>query len=133
MKSIGAILAGFLVIVVLSIGTDTVMHALSIFPPMGKPMADSLWLLATVYRAVYGIIGGYIAARLAPDRPMLHALGLGVLGLLAGLAGGVVTWNEGPAFGPKWFALALVALPMPTCQTGGGFGEAAWRKSRRIL
>ena len=64
---------------------------------------------------------------------MLHALGLGVLGLLAGLAGGVVTWNEGPAFGPKWFALALVALPMPTCQTGGGFGEAAWRKSRSIL
>src|SRR6266404_8085901 len=30
--------------------------------------------LATAYRIVYGIATSYLVARLAPDRPMLHAL-----------------------------------------------------------
>jgi hypothetical protein len=35
------------------------------------------YLLALVYRTVYGILGGYVTARLAPRAPMRHALILG--------------------------------------------------------
>jgi hypothetical protein len=49
---------------------------------------------------IYGVAGGYITARFAPNRPMLHALVLGVLGLAVSIVGTVVTWNKGPAFGP---------------------------------
>ena len=59
------------------------LNAIDVFPALGEPMSDPLLLLATAYRTLYGVVGGYIAARLAPDRPMIHALALGVLGLVA--------------------------------------------------
>jgi hypothetical protein len=65
-RSIGAVLAGVLVIVVLSIGTDVALHAAGVFPASGERMPDALLLLATAYRSVYAIAGSYIAARLAP-------------------------------------------------------------------
>src|SRR5713226_9634907 len=124
-RSIGAILAGMVVGVVLSLGTDVVLHAIGSFPPWGQSMVgfDGPLLLATVYRTIYGVISSYIAARLAPDRPMQHALVLGVLGLAVSIMGAVVTWNKGPAFGPHWYPLALVALAMPQCWAGGKLYE----------
>jgi hypothetical protein len=73
-RSVWAVFAGFLVVVVLSLGTDAVMHASGVFPPFGEPMSDSRFLLATVYRIVYAILGSWLTARLAPQRPMKHAL-----------------------------------------------------------
>ncbi len=118
-RSIGAVLTGFLAVVILSLGTDAALHATGVFPPWGQPMADALLLLAAAYRIVYGVAGGYIAARLAPDRPMPHALALGVVGLAASIAGAVATWNAGPAFGPHWYPLALIAIAMPCSWAGG--------------
>ncbi len=43
---------------------------------------DGPLLLATVYRTVCGVVGSYIIARLAPDRPMQHALVGGKLRLM---------------------------------------------------
>lgn len=119
LRSIGAVLAGFLAIVIISIATDGVMHGTGVFPPLGAPMSDALFLLATAYRVVYSVAGCYIAARLAPDRPMRHALALGVVGVVVSAAGAVATWNRGPAFGPHWYPLALIALAMPCAWLGG--------------
>ncbi len=118
-RRIGAVLAGVLAVIVLSIGTDVALHATGVFPPLGQPMVDALWLLATAYRTVYGVAGGYITARLAPDRPMQHALVLGVVGVALSTVGAVATWGRGPAFGPAWYPLSLVALAMPQCWAGG--------------
>jgi len=118
-RSIGAVLAGALASIVLSIGTDAVLRGTGIFPSLGQPMNDALLLLATAYRTVYGVAGSYIAARLAPDRPMAHALALGIMGLVVSLVGAVVTWNKGPAFGPHWYPLTLIALAIPTAWAGG--------------
>ena len=118
-RSIGAVLAGFLAVVVLSIGTDFALQAAGIFPPLGQRVPDRLILLATAYRTVYSIAGSYLAARLAPNRPMRHALALGVLGLVASTAGAVATWNAGPAYEPKWYPLALIALALPGAWVGG--------------
>lgn len=119
LKSIGAVLAGLFAGAFLSIGTDMVLHAAGVFPPWGQPVTETPLLLATAYRTVFGVAGSYIAARFAPDRPMMHALALGALGLAVTIVGTVVTWNRGPAFGPHWYPLALVALAMPQSWVGG--------------
>jgi hypothetical protein len=117
LRSIAAVFAGFLAIVVLSIATDTVLHAIGVFPPLGDSMTDAHLplLLATAYRIVYGVVGGYITARLAPNRPMQHALVLGAIGLVLSIVGAVVMWDAGPA----WYSLAIIAIAMPCAWAGG--------------
>ena len=114
-RRIGAVLAGLLAIIVLSTATDIALHAAGVFPPLGQPMADALFLLALAYRIVYGVAGCYIAARLAPDRPMQHALALGIIGLAVSIAGAVAMWDAGPA----WYSLAVIAIAMPCAWAGG--------------
>ena len=126
-RSAGAVLAGVAAIFILSIGTDMVLHATGIFPPFGQPMSDGLFGLATAYRIVYGVAGSYLTARLAPDRPMGHALALGIVGVVLSIAGGVGTWERGPEFGPKWYALAIVAIAIPCAWAGGRLRDAQLR------
>ena len=120
-RSIGALLAGMLAGIILTIGTDIVLHVIGIFPPWGQSLVgfDGALLLATVYRTVYGVVGSYIIARLAPDRPLQHALVGGVVGLVVSTLGAALTWNKGPAFGPHWYPLALIVLAMPQAWVGG--------------
>jgi hypothetical protein len=127
LRRIGAVVAGLLAIVVLSTATDMVLHATGVFPPAGQPMDGALFLLATAYRIVYGIAGCYIAARLAPDRPMQHALVLGAVGVVISIAGAAATWNRGPEFGPKWYPLAVIAIALPCAWAGGKLREAQLR------
>jgi len=118
-RSLGALLAGFIAVVILSLGTDSALRAFGFFPPLGQAMSDGLFLLATLYRTVYGITGSYLTARLAPDRPMGHALVGGAFGFVLSLAGALAAWNRGPDFGPHWYPLALVATAMPCAWAGG--------------
>jgi hypothetical protein len=122
-RSAVAFASGILVGVVLSLGTDQILHVLKIYPPWGQTMSNGLFLLATGYRVVYNIIGSYIAARLAPDRPMWHAMVLGVLGLAVGTAGAVATWNTQPPLGPHWYALLVAAISIPCAWIGGMIRE----------
>jgi len=119
LRSIGAVLAGLVAIFILSTGTDAVLHATGVFPPFGQPMSDTLFLLAMGYRIVYGVATSYLVARLAPDRPMRHALAFGVVGVVLSTVATVATWNRGPEFGPKWYALAVVAIAIPCAWAGG--------------
>jgi hypothetical protein len=116
---VGAILTGFFVVVILSLGTDIALHEAGVFPRLGQPMSDPLFFLATVYRILYAVVGSYVTARLAPSRPMLHALIGGLIGLLLSTVGAVVTWNREPEFGPHWYPLALVVTAMPSAWLGG--------------
>jgi peptidoglycan/LPS O-acetylase OafA/YrhL len=128
-RSALALIAGLLVGVVLSLGTDQILHVLNVYPPWGQTMSDGLFLLATAYRIVYTILGSYVAARLAPDRPMQHALILGVIGLVVSIAGAVATWNTEPPIGPHWYALAIAAISIPCAWLGGKIYEL---QNRRI-
>jgi hypothetical protein len=119
LRRIGAVVGGVLTVVVLDTGLDAVMHATGVFPPPGQPMRNALFLLATTYRAIDGIVAGYIVARLAPDRPMTLALALGIVGLVLSSVGAIVAWRMGPAFGPIWYPLALVVIAMPCALAGG--------------
>jgi len=118
-RSILALFAGFVLVVVLSILTDVLLHATGVYPPLGQPAADGLLLLATVYRTIYGIAGSYLTARLAPCAPMAHALIGGVIGFVLSLAGAIATWAHPEKFGAHWYPVALVLLALPTAWAGG--------------
>lgn len=121
LRSIGAVLAGMLAGIIVTIGTDVVLHAAGVFPPWGQSMVgfDGSLVLATAYRAIYGVGASYIIARLAPNRPMGHALIGGLIGFVVSTIGAVVTWNKGPSFGPHWYPLAIIAIALPSAWVGG--------------
>ena len=125
-RSIGAVVGGIVVGVVLTLITDLVLHAVGVYPPRGQPVSDGPLVLATAYRIVFGIVGSYVTARLAPDRPMRHAIIAGFIGFIVSIAGAVATWNKGPAFGPHWYPLALIVIALPCAWVGG------WMRERQL-
>jgi hypothetical protein len=117
-RSVAAVLLGLFATAGLALGTDQVLHMLEVYPPWGQPMHDpELNLLALGYRIPYGILGGYIAARLAPRDPMRHALILGVVGLVISAAGAIATIPMD--LGPSWYPIALALTALPSAWLGG--------------
>ena len=118
LKSIGAVLAGFIVVIVLSIGTDFVLESLGLFPPQTEPAAYTAGMLtiALTYRCVYTVGGGYVTALLAPNRPIRHAMLLGLVGIIAGSIGVVMAWNLSPE---HWYPISLVITALPCTWLGG--------------
>jgi hypothetical protein len=118
-RSIVAMAAGFFVTALLSLGTDVAMHASGVFPPWLEPMSGELFGLATVYRIVFTVLGGYVTAALAPGQPMRHVMVLGAIGTVVAAIGAAATWNVGPALGPKWYPVMLVVTALPSVWLGG--------------
>lgn len=120
-RSIFAVVIGILVGIFLSVGTDVGLHAIGVAPSLTERWPDHLLMLATAYRTLYGVIASYIVARLAPRRPMLHALIGGFLGLVVNSAAAIASWNS--SFGPRWYPLALAVLSVPPAWLGGKICE----------
>ena len=118
LKSIAAVVAGFVTVVALSLSTDQLMHVLGVYPPWGQPMFDTDDnALALAYRCVYTVAGGYVTAWLAPGNPMRHVWVLAFIGLGAGIAGAVVAIPL--KLGPTWFPIAIAATGLPCTWLGG--------------
>ena len=98
-KSIWAVLAGVLTIIIVTTLVDIALHVAGVFAGPEVPLTDALSVLASSYRLVINIGGAYLTARLAPDRPLWHALILGGVGTVLGVVGVVATWNLG--MGPR--------------------------------
>ena len=125
-RSVWAVVVGLVVIIVGSTVVDVILHMVHVFPPLNEPINDSLALLATAYRIVISVAGAWLTARLAPEKPLKHALTLGIVGIVLGLAGLAATWNKG--LGPRWYPVALVVLAVPQCWLGGVIYEAQVRR-----
>lgn len=118
LKSIGAILAGMIFIVVTHTVTDFVLESLGIFPPPGEGyLVTWMAVTATIYRSIFTVIGAYITAALAPSRPMLHAVILGLIGTVVGAVAAIVTIPMN--LGPAWYPIALAVLALPCTWLGG--------------
>ncbi len=122
MKSFRAVAAGVLFINIVTTLVDMVLHFVKVFPAMNQPLDDRLALIASSYRLVIGIAGGWLTAKLAPQNPLKHALILGIVGVVLGLVGVVATWNLG--MGPRWYPISLAVLAIPQCWAGGKIFEA---------
>lgn len=121
-KSIWALLAGVLFVIVVTTIIDIVLHLVGFYPPLGLPMDDRQSLVATAYRIVISIAGAWITARLAPAKPMKHVMILGVLGTIMGFVGVVATWNRD--LGPHWYSIAIAVLAIPQSWIGGRLYQA---------
>ena len=117
-RSVLAVLAGFLVVAVLSLATDEGLHILGVYPPWGQPMfAPGLNLLALAYRVAFTVLGGYLTARLAPSEPMRHVWILGAIGFVLATLGVVATLPL--HLGPAWYPIALALTSLPCVWLGG--------------
>ena len=125
-RSIGAVIAGIVTAVALTLVTDSVLRAVGFFPPEGQPASDGPLAVATLYRIVFGVVGSYVSARLAPNRPMWHAMIPGILGFVVSIVGAAATWNRGAEFGPHWYPLALIVTALPCAWLGG------WLRERQL-
>jgi hypothetical protein len=115
LRSIGAVAAGLVSIFAVTTATDVVMHATGVFPPTSAPpMSSALFLLAFAYRFVIDVAGSYLTARLAPHRPMRHALVLGCIGLVLSIGGAIALWDAGPG----WYPIGLAASAIPCAWLG---------------
>jgi hypothetical protein len=123
LKSIWAVVAGFLTVVVLSMGTDKVLEATGIFPPPSEMGLFVTWMLAfaLLYRTIYTVLGGYVTAWLAPQNPMKHVWILAIFGQIGGIMGVVAGWN----LSAHWYPIALAVLAIPSVWLGG------WLRTRK--
>jgi hypothetical protein len=118
LRSVGAVLAGFVLIGLLGFVTDSALQAAGVLPVTGTVKFEPKHaLLALSYHLVSGVIGGYVTARLAPSRPVAHAVALGVAGIVFSGLGliAIVTGDLAPA----WYGWALVLLSVPITWLGG--------------
>jgi hypothetical protein len=112
-RTVWAVVAGILLNVILSMGTDHIFHVLEVYPPYGEPMAQTeLLLLALSYRLVYGFLGMYLTAILAPYRVVRLlwitcgiGLVLGGMGIVAGIKMDI---------GGMWYPIVLALSVIPT-------------------
>ena len=127
-RSLLAVFVGVLVGAALCLGVDEVLHVLKIYPPWGERMSDGLFVLATAYRLVFSVLGCYVIARLAPSKPMAHALVGGAIGLVLSVAGAIATWNMD--IGPHWYSVLLAVTALPCAWAGGALWEMRARERR---
>jgi hypothetical protein len=115
LKSIWAILAGFLVTVILSIVTDQILEKTGLMKTPFEYNSSGFIIFVILYRTIYGILGSYITAWLAPGRPMRHVLIGACIGLVIATIGTIAMWDVPP----HWYPITLIALALPTAWVGG--------------
>lgn len=116
LKSIWAVFAGFLAVVILSTGTDFILESVGIFPsPTGGLFITWMLVVALIYRCIYTLVGGFVTAALAPQNKMKHVVILGIIGTVAGIAGIFVGWN----LSQHWYPIAIAVSGFPLTWLGG--------------
>lgn len=116
-RSALAVLGGLVAIVALSMLADEVAYALGVFERGKVTYETEPYVIATAYRAVIGVAGCWLAARLAPSHPMRHALIVGGIGVVMTTAGVAAAFSMD--LGPVWYPIALLVVTMPCAWLGG--------------
>jgi nitrate/nitrite transporter NarK len=116
-KSIGVVLLAFVINALLSIITDFLLESIGVLPDPEKGLFDTgAILLALSYRCIYTILAGFIVAKFAPGKPVLHAMIVGIIGT----AITIIAVNN-PSFAdkaPLWFGYTLAAITIPSLLLG---------------
>jgi hypothetical protein len=117
-RSVAAVVAGLAANVVLAMAADQVAYAAGLFPRPPEVTYETVpYVIATAYRAAFGIAGAWLTARLAPQAAMGHALTLGGIGLALSSLGLIATLTMD--MGPVWYPLALLVITLPCAWLGG--------------
>ncbi len=115
-KGIGAVVAGFVTVAALSIGTDAALEWVGVFPsPVDSVFATWMLVVALVYRSLYTFLGGYITGRFAPSNQGVYVAVLGVFGTIGALGGVLAGWD----LPDQWYPITLAVTGFPLVWWGG--------------
>ncbi|HEY0670140.1 MAG TPA: hypothetical protein VGD22_18310 [Sphingobacteriaceae bacterium] len=115
-KSILAVIAGLVVSAILSAVTDLIFGSTGIIKLNAfKEAPTSLILLVILYRFIFNSYGSYITAKLAPSKPMKHAMILGIIGLVLSILGTIIMWDKAL----PWYNVAIIVMAIPSAYIGG--------------
>ena len=120
LRSVLAIAGGYLVMVAV-VGLCTfglMLLTPSWFPGAGTPAGPYL-AVNIVYSVIAALTGGYVAARIAPQRPVKHAVLLAVFALVTSIVSAVLQGDRLP----RWYQV-LLAVCMPMVIVLGGWARA---------
>lgn len=128
LRSVASVVAGFVFIGALAAGADALLRSFAptAFDAAGRVDTVAILVFMQLYVGVFAVAGCYLAARLAPSRPMLHALVLGALGLLFNIVGSIALWDTAPA----WYHITALLLVMPYAWLGGYIRERELMRAR---
>ena len=73
-------------------------------------------ITALVYRILFQVAGSFITAMLAPSRPFLHGMIIGVIGFVLGSVAAVVAIPM--QLSPAWYPIALALSAIPSAWLG---------------
>ena len=126
LKNIGAVIAGFLLTLILTRGMDILLESIGFFPTVEEQQKygfNILWMniVAIAYRIAFTILGGYVTVKLSANRPMRNVNILGIVGTIVAIIGNIVV-SQIPEMAnvlPLWFSVALVLIAYPSVWTGG--------------
>lgn len=116
LKSTGAILAGFVLGAILSVGTDLLMDKMGIMSMENFKQTPLLIIcIVIVYRFIFNVISCYLTARLAPNKPMKHVIIIGIIGTALSLLGSFAMWGNAIPF----YNIAIILISLPSAWLGG--------------
>jgi len=125
-RSILAVLAGWIAVGILVVCTDLVLGRM--YPQSyveGKIPPDSLSALSLATSLIYSIAGGWITASMAARRRWNHIWALVMWGLLMGIASAIFTWGKIQ----NWYQVGLILGWVPTVVLGGFLRIGSWKET----
>jgi phosphate/sulfate permease len=114
LKSIWAVFAGFIFVVILSILTDVLLIKTGLLKQPFHLNSKGFILIIVFYRCLYGIIGSYFTAKFSPNKPMTHAIIGGAIGFVIAILGAVTMWSASP----HWYPVSLIITTLPCAWLG---------------
>ncbi len=117
MRSIWAVLAGYLTLAILVM--LLLMIVLAIVPRWQASVSSDYLAANIMLSIISAMAGGWVCARLAPDRPLAHGLALGIISLVLGVLYALDTpLGAGRTAPPQWYGVLLALLALPSVLAG---------------
>lgn len=129
LRSIVAVVCGFVVMIVLGLGTDFLMMSIAPGAYTGNSgtQATLPLLLALTYSIVFLIAAGFVTSYIAGKAEILHSLALGVLMLAMTTLATVQMYDTAPL----WWHLTMLIITLPAIIFGGYLRATRKRKFYR--
>lgn len=121
MRTVAAVLGGFLIFSISAV----LLFNISGRPPGVWPGA-AFATFAIIYGGVFAGLAGYVAARLAPRAPLVHAAA--VAGLLFGAATGSYFMQQSGA--SLWSLVSTILVSVPAAMFGGYLRHRSVQRKR---
>jgi hypothetical protein len=116
-RSLLAVLAAIAAATLVAVGGDALLMRLAPhwFGPNGEALSGAGSTAGLACTVAAAALGGWIAAALAPSRPVGHALVFGIAMLTMSIVPTASLWNTAPL----WYHAATLALVVPAAWLGG--------------